>query len=281
MDRARTEPLRHLFVTLIPRIAASSYLNSAPIVWAFSDGSQRNRCVLEPDPAPSTCALMLGDGRVEGALIPSIELQRIPGLAVARDVCVAARDRVRSVLLVSSVPIDRIRSVALDTQSRTSVALVRILLGRFRGVRPEYISAAPDLPKMLERSDAALLIGDPAMTADTSGCDVHDLAQLWRDATGLPFVFAIWGLRTIEFREGGPDFRAALTEGRQAIPLIAERYSQSLGIDRETIVEYLTTNIHFDLDADCLAGLNRFFVLAAEEGLIAEPSPLTFWPDRS
>jgi chorismate dehydratase len=223
---------------------------------------------------------MLGDGRVEGALIPSIELQRIPGLAIAHDVCVAARDRVRSVLLVSSVPIDRIRSVALDTQSRTSVALVRILLGRFRGVRPEYTSAAPDLAGMLERNDAALLIGDPAMTSDTSGCEVYDLAQLWRDATRLPFVFAVWGLRANRFGEGGPDFRAALNEGRCEVPRIAERYSRSLGIDRETIVEYLTTNIHYDLDADCLAGLNRFFALAAEEGLIAEPSPLTFWPDR-
>lgn len=249
-------------------------------MWAFSDGSQRDRCVLEPDPAPSTCALMLGDGRVDGALIPSIEVQRIPGLVVARDVCVAARDRVRSVLLVSTLPIDRIRSVALDTQSRTSVALIRILLGRFRGIRPDYTPAAPDLGKMLQTSDAALLIGDPAMTADKSGCDVHDLAELWTDSTGLPFVFAVWGLRANRFSDAGPDFCEALAEGRTAIPRIAERYSQSLGIDRETIVQYLTTNIHYELDAECLAGLNRFFELAAEEGLIAEPSPLTFWPDR-
>ena len=264
----------------IPRIAASSYLNSAPIVWAFAEGSQRERCLLEPDPAPSACARMLADGRVDGALIPSIEVQRIPGLSVARGVCVAARHRVRSVLLVSTVPLQRIRSVALDTQSRTSDALVRILLGRFRGIRPHYAPAAPDLRVMLEEADAALLIGDPAMTVDTSGCEVHDLAELWNEATNLPFVFAVWGLRADRFRDGGPDFAAALAEGRGATQHIADRYSRSLGIDRETIVEYLTTNIHYDLDADCQAGLHRFYELAAEEGLIDEPSPLTFWPDR-
>lgn len=264
----------------IPRLAASTYLNSAPIVWAFSEGSQRSRCELEPDPAPSVCAQLLNDDRVDGALIPSIEVQRIAGLAVARGVCVAARERVRSVLLVSTVPLERIRSVALDSQSRTSVALLRILLGRFRGLHPLYAPAAPDLGRMLSQSDAALLIGDPAMTVDTSGCDVYDLAQLWRDATGLPFVFALWGLRADRFATSGPDFRSALEEGRGAVDSIAKHYSTSLGIGTDEIVDYLSTNIHYDLDGECLAGLSRFYDLAAEEGLISEPSPLTFWPDR-
>lgn len=263
-----------------PRIAASSYLNSAPIVWAFSEGSQRDRCILEPDPAPSACARFLADRAVDGALIPSIEVQRIAGLAVARNVCIAAREQVRSVLLLSTVPLNQIESVALDTQSRTSVALIQILLGRFRGLRPRYEAAEPNLTSMLEASDAALLIGDPAMTADASGCDVYDLAHLWREATGLPFVFAVWGIRPDRFVSGGPDFEAALSEGRAAIPSIASRYATSLGLSTEAIVDYLTTNIHYDFDVDCLAGLNRFYELAAEEGLIGEPSPLTFWPDR-
>ncbi|MBK6314869.1 MAG: menaquinone biosynthesis protein [Blastocatellia bacterium] len=267
-------------MTAVPRIAASSYLNSAPLVWAFSDGSQRDRCILEPDPAPSACARLLADKKVEGALIPSIEVQRIPGLSIARGVCVAARDRVRSVLLVSTVPLERIHTVALDTQSRTSVALVQILLGRFRGVRPRYSAAEPNLAEMLESADAALLIGDPAMTVDTAGADVYDLAELWWDATSLPFVFAVWGLRKNQFSESGPDFLSALTEGRAAIDQIADRYALSLGLDRASVVEYLTSNIHYELDGEGLAGLERFYRLAAEEGLITEPSPLSFWPDK-
>ncbi len=133
---------------------------------------------------------------------------------------------------------------------------------------------------MLASADAALLIGDPAMKADTSGCDVYDLAELWRDATGLPFVFAVWGLRGDRFIDGGPDFLEALDEGRAAIDIIASRNAESLGIGKAEIVEYLTANIHYDLDAGCLAGLNLFYELAAEEGLIEKPSPLAFWPAR-
>jgi len=264
-----------------PKLAASTYLNSAPLVWAFSDGSQRDRCTLEPDPSPAACARLLADRSVEGALIPTIEVQRIPDVVVARGVCVAARERVRSVLLIATRPLDNIRTVALDSQSRTSVALVRILLGHFRGIQPAYAPAAPDLSAMLSAADAALLIGDPAMTVDPAGCDVYDLAELWRDATGLPFVFAVWALRAGGIPNDGPDFRAALEEGLEARDAIADRYSRLLGLDRSLVETYLSTNIHFRLDAECLAGLETFYRLAAAEGLIDTPQPLRFWPVRS
>lgn len=118
------------------------------------------------------------------------------------------------------------------------------------------------------------------MTVDTAGADVYDLAELWWDATSLPFVFAVWGLRGNRFSESGPDFLSALTEGRAAVDQIADRYAHSLGLDRASVVEYLTSNIHYELDGEGLAGLERFYRLAAEEGLITEPSPLTFWPDK-
>jgi chorismate dehydratase len=265
-------------VAVVPRLAASTYLNSAPIVYAFVEGSQSDRCRIEPDPAPSVCARMLAEGAVDGALIPSIEYQRIPGLAVARGACVAARFAVRSVVLISRVPLDEVRSVALDEQSRTSAALVRLLLGRFRGLRPAYAPAAPDLASMLERHDAALMIGDPAMVADTSGCDVYDLAKLWREATGTPFVFAVWAVRPERVRGARLDFPAAMREGVAAVPALAERFSARLGLDRDDLVEYLTENIHYELDDESLEGLGLFYRLAAEEGLAPTAEPPRFWP---
>jgi chorismate dehydratase len=131
---------------------------------------------------------------------------------------------------------------------------------------------------MLAASDAALMIGDPAMMADTTGCEVHDLARLWREATGLPFVFAVWAVRPERMRGARVDFAAALGEGIAAIPLIAARYAARLGLDREDVVEYLTSNIHYDLDAESLEGLDLFYRLAAEEGLTLAPEPVRFWP---
>jgi chorismate dehydratase len=266
-------------VAVVPRLAASTYLNSAPIVYAFVEGSQADAVEIAPDPAPSVCARLLAEGGVDGALIPSVEYQRIPDLAVARGVCVAARLAVRSVLLISKVPLAEIRSVALDEQSRTSAALVRLLLGRFNGVSPAYSPAAPPvLETMLAANDAALMIGDPAMLADKTGCEVYDLARLWREATGLPFVFALWAVRPERVRGAGVDFAAAKREGVAAIPEIAGRYSTRLGLDREDLVGYLTENIHFDLDDESLEGLGLFYRLAAEEGLIPSARPLRFWP---
>lgn len=266
-------------MTRIPRLAASTYLNSAPIVHAFVEGSQVGQVSIAPDPAPSVCARLLADGEVDGALIPTVEYQRIDGLAVARGVCVAARRAVRSVLLISKVPLEQVRSVALDEQSRTSAALVRLLLGRFRAVHPSYAPAAPDLRTMLASNDAALLIGDPAMLADTTGCDVYDLARLWRAETGLPFVFAVWAVRPERVDPSSLDFVAAMREGVDAIPSIADRYALRLGLEREDLVSYLTDSIHYELDAESLEGLTLFYRLAAEESLIPSVRPLRFWPD--
>jgi chorismate dehydratase len=222
---------------------------------------------------------MLAEGLVDGALIPSIEYHRIPGLSLARGVCVAARRAVRSVLLISRVPIGRIRSVALDEQSRTSAALVRILLERFHGVSARYAQAAPDLGSMLAGHDAALLIGDPAMRVDTSGLEVYDLARLWRDQTGLPFVFAVWAVRPERVAGSGLDFRAAVREGLAAAPDIAARFSTALGVDQASLLDYLTSSIHYELDAESLEGLELFYRLAAEAGHVAALEPLRFWPE--
>src|SRR5207245_1955746 len=145
---------------------ASTYLNSAPLVYGFVCGSQRHSCRFIGDAAPARCADLLGARSVTAALIPSIEYQRIDNIAIVPNIAVAAKQSVRSVILVGKRPLAEMRSLAVDTSSRTSATLVRILLERYYGLRPEYFSFSPSLVEMLELHDAALIIGDPAMVVD-------------------------------------------------------------------------------------------------------------------
>jgi chorismate dehydratase len=262
-----------------PKIAASNYLNAAPLWYSFAHGKQRGRCSLISDAAPSRCADLLREGRVAAALIPAIEYQRIPGLLVAPGACVASKNRVRSVILASRVPIERISSVALDSSSRTSAALVQIILSRFRGVRPRYLPHPPNINEMLESNDAALIIGDPAMMVDRSALYVYDLAEEWKRHTGLPFVFAFWAVRAeaaTGLRDRGVDFAEARREGLSRASQIAEIYSGALGLPKNELLAYLTENIHYDLDPESLRGLNLYYEMAREAGFINQVRDLRF-----
>ena len=264
-----------------PRIAASSYLNAAPLCYSFILGSQRDRCVFLSDEAPARCAELLAQGEADAALIPVIEYQRIPGLIIAPGACVASKRSVRSVLLASRVPIDRVRSVALDTSSRTSAALIQILFGHFYGRNVSYRSAPPMLEEMLESNDAALIIGDPAMLINRSALYVYDLAEEWRKHTDLPFVFAFWAIRADSahwFGSGSDkiDFSEAKLEGLNHADELASSYSDSLGLPREDLFSYLTEAISYHLDEESLRGLSLFYGLASERGLIEKPRELAF-----
>lgn len=254
------------------RIAASTYLNSAPLVYGFVHGSLRLECAFTGDAAPSKCADLLGSGRVEAALIPSIEYRRICGLRAVPGVSVASKTSVRSVLLISRKQISEISTVALDTSSRTSATLVRILLERFYHLKPTYSSYHPSLEQMLEEHDAALLIGDPAMTSDKTGCYVYDLASEWRKATGLPFVFALWAVGANVPRDKAKRIAEmcleSKEEGLMAREAIAAEYSQRLGLDADFLKRYITENIDYNLDAENLEGLRHFYQIAYECGLL-------------
>src|SRR6476646_1618692 len=148
-----------------PRIAASSYLNTAPLIWSFTRGSQRDDVELFTDTAPARCAAMLAKDEVDAALVPVIEYQRIPDILIVPDVCVGSKTAVRSVVLVTRKNnLKKVERVALDESSRTSAALVKILFREFLGFEPQWEISAPDVKSMLARADAALIIGDPAMT---------------------------------------------------------------------------------------------------------------------
>ncbi|MFI5180769.1 MAG: menaquinone biosynthetic enzyme MqnA/MqnD family protein [Thermoanaerobaculia bacterium] len=254
----------------IIRVSLIDYVNTWPLTWGFLRGAVERIELLHDTPA--ACAARLARGEVDAGLIPAVEAARIPGVRLVRGVGIAARARVRSVLLVSPHPLGsggvRLRTVALDASSRSSATMVRILLRELFGLEPEYHEAVPDLSEMLRHHDAALLIGDPALTADLSGLHVLDLAEGWRRLTGLPFVFAVWAVRPSVLPEPflwSRDFAARRLEE------VLDAAVVRTGLKREVLSEYLTRDLHHDLDAEDEKGLAEFYGRAFRHGLIPSP----------
>ncbi|MGZ5436951.1 MAG: menaquinone biosynthetic enzyme MqnA/MqnD family protein [Pyrinomonadaceae bacterium] len=261
-----------------PRIAASSYLNTAPLIWSFIHGSQREQVELFTDTAPARCAEMLVNGEVDVALVPIIEYQRIPDIAIIPDVCVGSRTAVRSVVLVTRKNnLKKVESVALDESSRTSVTLVKIIFREFLGFEPKWATSAPDLKSMLAHADAALIIGDPAMKIPREEFRVYDLATLWHEFTGFGFVFAMWMLRKDAVEKvRSVDFAAARDEGLANLNDIERTYVEQIGLSRNEIRDYLTEKIVFRVDEEMKKGLKRYFELARKHALIESAKELVF-----
>jgi chorismate dehydratase len=253
-------------------------LNTAPLIWSFVGGSFRNAVELITDTAPARCADMLARGEVEAALVPVIEYHRIPEILIVPDVCVGSRKKVRSVVLVTRCDrLKDIRTVALDRSSRTSAALLRIIFGEFVGTSPIFTESAPDLLAMLEEADAALIIGDPAMTFSRDDLNVHDMAALWREHTGLGFVFAMWMVSERANRNIGTlHFAAARDEGIRNVEDIVASYAASLDLPKAELREYLLDNISFEVDEEMRAGLELYYRLAHKHGVIDHVRPLNF-----
>lgn len=249
------------------RIAASSYSNTAPLVWSFLYGSNHGKAELILDNAPARSAEMLAGGRVDAALVPVICAKTIDDVRLVEDVCVGARERVRSVCLVTSgLDLTEVRSVALDISSKTSVALTKIIFREFLGSGPEWRDAEPDLDAMLASSDAALIIGDPALKLSFDArYRTFDLAQLWHRFTGLGFIFAMWMTRRDPL---AIDFAAARDEGLGHIDEIAASYAGGIGVSENEMRSYLTENIAFTPDDSMLEGMREYFKLAAKYELI-------------
>jgi chorismate dehydratase len=277
------------------KISAISFLNTAPLMWDFEhEPAPEIRENFEVEyTVPSLCAEALRMGEADIGIIPVITTAEIAGLVVLPDVAIAARNKVRSILLVSRRPMEEIRTVAVDTSSRTSVGLTQVLLTKFFGGRRQLKPMAPVLGPMLAECDAGLLIGDPAMMVKTDGLYAHelyiyDLAEVWREKTGLPFVFAVWAVRRAalaEMREGlelGGIFRRSRDHGLRPenVAAIAREWSPRMGLEESEIVRYLQENIHYRLDAECRKGLARYFELAAECGVIERAPELEFWEGK-
>ena len=197
------------------RISAISYLNTAPLMWDFEHGEAGRKFDISYT-VPSGCARALAEGTADIGIIPAAAYAEIPGLHVLPDVAIASRRAVRSILLVSRVPIDQVRTVALDTSSVTSAALAKILFEKWRGGGRTFTTMAPDIEKMLAEHDAGLVIGDPALKVDRKRFQALDLAEEWIRYTGKPFVFAFWAVRSAALREADPalDLAAVFRDSR-------------------------------------------------------------------
>ena len=259
------------------RISLVHFLNSAPLGWWFLHGPYKENFEVIPS-APSACADQLAKGEADIGLIPSVEYQRIPNLAIIPGISIASLEKVRSLLLIKPREKKEIRSVALDTSSRTTAALTRILLHETMGLQPEFVRHPPDIEKMLVRCDAALLIGDAALQVNPDDYDTIDLVEEWVRWQKKPFVCAVWACRKcVSFPPGlVRSFHAAKEWGLQRFPEISASYAKSLNLSIEFLEEYLTRNINFDLGQGHIEGLLEFYRLAEKHGLIENIRPLEF-----
>lgn len=275
-----------------PRISASSYSNTAPLIWSFLYGRERGRFELILDTAPARSAELLAQKRVSAALVPVIAFQLIEEARLVPDVCVGAKERVRSVCLVTrGADACRAKSVALDVSSKTSVALTKIIFREFFESEPVWKNSPPDPEKMLDEADCALLIGDPALVLTENASRyarpdlrVFDLVEIWKKFTGCGFVFAMWMTGALEAEEEAAaektkieiDFAAARDEGLEHIGEIIANYENEIPLPPEDFRAYLTENISYSIDDSMRAGLELFFELARKNRLIETLKPLRF-----
>jgi chorismate dehydratase len=267
------------------RISASSYSNTAPLIWSFLYGTNRGKFELILDNAPARSAELLAQKRIDAALVPVIEYQRIDNILLVPNVCVGARERVRSVCLVTKdKDLKDVKTVALDVSSKTSVALTKIIFREFYGFEPIYKQAKPNLTEMLADSDCALLIGDPALQlseplAVVGGLTfrVFDLAETWREFTSFGFVFAMWMANKDKAETAATiDFAAARDEGLAHLDEIISNYASEITLPREDFKKYLSENISYSIDDSMQKGLSLYYDLAHKHGLIEKRKDLQY-----
>lgn len=259
------------------RLGAVGYLNARPLTWALDRAPERWRIRYD---VPSVCASLLHAGAVDLGLIPSVEYLRAPDYRFVPGVGIGSRGPVRSVALFTRVPLRAIRRIALDTSSRTSVALIKVLCRhRFR-IEPEFVPHGPDLATMTRGADAALLIGDPALDADERALRLEkiDLGDEWSAMTGLPFIYAAWTGRPGAVSDA--DVRAlqdAQDEGARATAAIAAEYGRGDADATARAAAYLRDNVKYGLGPEEAAGLQMFLDYAVELGLAPERRTLEFF----
>jgi chorismate dehydratase len=260
-------------------IGSVPYLNEKPLTRWFAHTDEGRASGIEVVYAvPSELARMMGAGEIAAALVSSFEYFRTPGYAIAPGVSISGQDDIESVRAFSRLPWRNTQSVALDTSSLTSVALLKILLAEQFDAHPAFLNHAPDFESMLQSADAGLLIGDKGMLFDGTGLNVLDLGRGWRRLTRLPFVYAVWMGKAenltphlIESMNTAKDW------GRTQIAAISEEQAARLGCSTETCRHYLADVMDYDLDDEHRQALETFGAKAYANGLLpAAPGPLQF-----
>ena len=260
------------------RLGAVDYLNVRPLVHGLD--ARTDLMSLRFD-APSECARLLDAGEIDLGMVPSITYLNRPGDQIVPGVCIGSDGPVDSVALFLRRPLRDVKTLAVDTSSRTSVALTRILCARRFGISPDFVPHAPDLAAMLSWADGALVIGDPALFADhrALGAEKIDLGLAWSEMTGLPFVWAFWA--------GRPDAAApevvnalqgAARSGIANLDEIADAYSADAA-RRAISRRYLRASIRFQLDVRALEGLRAYYREALALGVAAGDPSLSFFVD--
>ena len=266
------------------RVAAIRFLNPAPLMWDFEHLPLSTALATRYDfdwMLPSQCADKLASGEADIGLVPIASLATIPGLRILPGCTIASKGRVRSLLLVrrANRSLANLRSVAADTASRTTLAYARILFHQWGNSDVPFVPMAADLDAMLDRADAAIVIGDPALMAleeqanrfERTGEELvyHDLAQEWKALTGLPFVSAVWGVAgNFHLDRLSEDFIRSRDQGLKNIDALVTEWTRQIPLSEETIRAYLTTNIHYVLDEECIEGISGFFRMAADLGVL-------------
>jgi chorismate dehydratase len=277
---------------LTPRISASSYSNTAPLIWSFLYGSNRGKTEVILDTAPARSAQLLAENRIDAALVPVIAYQMLDDVKLIPNVCVGSKKQVKSVCLVTKdIDLQQVKSVSLDISSKTSVALTKIIFREFLGFEPIWKNSEPNLENMLNESDCALLIGDPALLiADfrfkisdsktenqrpktKNSYQIFDLAGLWHKYTNFGFVFAMWMTK----RESCQiDFALARDEGLLHFDEIIANYEKEIPLTRKEFKDYLTQNIAYKIDESMQKGLQLYFELANKNNLVNCKKPISF-----
>ena len=264
-------------MTRAVRLGAVNYLNVRPLVHGLE---ARPDLVTVRFDTPAECARLLSVGAIDLGMIPSIAYLDRPADRIVPGVCIGSDGAVASVALFSRKPLGDVRTIALDTSSRTSSMLVRILCARRFGIAPRFLPHAPDLSTMLASADAALLIGDPALFVDhrAHAAEKIDLGEAWTAMTGLPFVWAFWA---------GPPapavtaivglLQTAAEEGMANAEAIAVDYCGGDPMRSAVAAEYLRRCLAFHLTPRALEGLRVYYAEAAALGLVPRTVPPAFF----
>lgn len=253
------------------QIGAVNYLNTVPLVWGMLHGPQKEGVELSFS-IPSTCAADVENGRVEIGLVPVAEIAR-RDLEIVPGVGISCRGAVRSILLFARVPWPKIRTLAADLSSRTSVELARVILREKYGVTPEISLREPALDKMLSEADAALIIGDPALQVNPEGYPFEwlDLGAEWFELTGLPMVFAAWaGKAGLPIAELQAITLGSYDHGRAALDRIIDQEHPGRGISKELASKYLRRHIFYEIGPKEQEGWQAFLELADLRSAIVE-----------
>ena len=259
------------------RLGAVGYLNARPLTWALDRDPARWQIRYD---VPSVCAALLQSGEIDLGLVPSIEYLRGADYRFVPGIGIGSRGPVASVALFTKTPMADVRRIALDTSSRTSVALTKVLCRHRFNIDPEYVPHAPALAEMLRDCDAALVIGDPALEVDPAAFGVAkiDLGAEWTDLTGLPFVYAAWtGRAGAVGKDDVTALQAAQQEGTRAFDAIAAEYGGRDPAATDRAARYLRDNMSYGLGAEAAQGLQLFLDYAADLGLAPARRRLEFF----